>query len=77
MLSELFHYTSQNPSPADALSVQCTRKYLEACSKIFERGLLSHTKVTDESSDVLKSIDEGYLFFLTWLESLVKNYGIL
>ena len=57
----------------DALSVQSTRKYLEGCNKLFERGLLCHTKIKDESSEVLKSIDEGYLFFSNWMESLLKK----
>ena len=73
MLTELFHYTNQVPAPADALSVQCTKKYLEACNKIFERGLLSHEKILSEDSEVLKNIDEGYAFFLNWVESLQKK----
>lgn len=57
----------------DALSVQSTRKYLEGCNRLFERGLLCHTKIKDESSEVLTSIDEGYLFFSNWMESLIKK----
>lgn len=44
---ELFHYISQTPTPVDAPSVNNTRKHLEGCNKIFERGLLCHTKIKD------------------------------
>lgn len=57
----------------DAPSCQCTRKYLEACNRLFERGLLCHSKIRDESSEVLTSIDEGYLFFSKWIEYLMKK----
>ena len=70
---ELFHHTSQTPTPMDAQSVQSTRKYLEGCNRLFERGLLCHTKIRDENSEVLKSIDEGYSFFSNWIESLMKK----
>ena len=70
---ELFHYISQTRPPMDAPSSQCTRKYLEACNRLFKMELLCHTKIRDESSEVLTSINEGYLFFLKWIESLMKE----
>ena len=70
VLGELFHYVNQQTPPPDALQVQCTLKYLQACSKIFENGLLSHERVTDVNSNVLKSIKEGYEFFRSWHYSL-------
>ena len=69
----MFHYTSQTPTPVDVASTVCTRKYLEACNKLFERGLLCHTKIRDESSEVLASMDEGYTFFSKWIESLMTE----
>ena len=59
---ELFHYESQAPTPVDASSTQCTRRYLEACSLLFERGLLCHSKITSESSEVLENIEKGLFF---------------
>ena len=44
--------------------MKCTLKYLEACNKVFENGLLSHERVTNLESEVLKSIMEGYNFFV-------------
>ena len=37
--------------------------YLEACNKIFENGFLSHKRIFDMDSEVLKSINDGYKFF--------------
>lgn len=64
VLSELFQYVKQQPLPVDAAQVECTLKYLEACSKIFENGLLSHNRVIDTNSNILKNIREGYDFFV-------------
>lgn len=75
---ELFHHIlSQTPTPMDAQSVQSTRKYLEGCNRLFERGLLCHTKIRDENSEVLESIDEGYSFFSNWIQSLMKKYKFI
>ena len=57
----------------DAPLSLCTRKYLEACNKLFERGLLCHSKIKDESSQVLMNIEEGYAFFSKWIASLMKE----
>ena len=54
VFGELFHYVNQQTPPPDALQVQCTLKYLQACSKIFENGLLSHECVTDVNLTLVK-----------------------
>jgi len=61
---------NQQPPPADADQVKCTSKYLEACSKIFEKGFLSHDRVLDKNSNILKNIRDGYAFFRSWHCSL-------
>ena len=52
--------------------MKCTLKYLEACNKVFENGLLNHERVTNLESEVLKSIMEGYNFFCKWHQSLLQ-----
>lgn len=77
MLSELYSYVNQNPAPADAKMVTVTLKYLEACHKLFENGFLSHDRIFNLDSDVLKSIDQGYNFFSTWFVELMDKGMIL
>jgi len=72
-LSELYNYTIQDPPPADVESVKAALRYLEACHKLFEMGLLSHEKVCDIDSKVVKSIKEGFSFFVNWHASLSKH----
>ena len=76
VLSELYDYTVQNPPPADVESVRATLKYLEACHKMFEKGLLSHEKVCTTDSKVMRSIREGYSFFVNWHKSLSKHGNV-
>ncbi len=76
MLTELYHYTTRVPRPSNALSTECTLKYLESCNKIFEKGFLSHEKIMNIDSEVLKNIDNGYMLFSNWLESLITK-GII
>jgi hypothetical protein len=49
-----------------------TLSYLEACNKIFERGLLSHEKVTSPGHQVILNIQEGYKFFKKWLDEIYE-----
>lgn len=51
-------------------------KYLEACSQLFEKGFLSHNKVLDMNSSVLKSIDDGFTFFTNWMDQIFEK-GII
>lgn len=73
MLSELYQYVSSNPPPNDADSVRCTLAYLEACNQLFEKGFLSHSKVCDIEGDALKSIEQGFAYFVKWYNDL---YGL-
>jgi hypothetical protein len=66
----LFDHISQLPPPTDAFTTQSTLKYLEACNKLFERGLLSHAKIRSKESEALSNIQKGFSFFSKWLESL-------
>ena len=56
---------TENPDSPDTKSVKNTLQYLEACNRFYERGFLSHEKITDMNSDVLKSIDRGFHFLWT------------
>ena len=46
--------------------------YLEACNKIFENGFLSHKRIFDMDSEVLKSINDGHKFFTSWLDKILE-----
>ena len=69
---ELSNYIKENPNANDVCSVNITLKFLEACQKLFENGLLSHSRVTHMKSDVICSVEEGYLFFTNWLQEIIK-----
>ena len=73
VLTELFHYASQSPPPHDAFSVTSTRKYLEACNKIFENGFLCHKKIYSSDSEVLVNIQTGFNFFFQVINSLLEE----
>ena len=73
VLGELFWYVNQNPPPNDAAKAQETFAYLEACSFIFEQGLLSHDQIKSLDSKVLQNITKGYDYFSGWLTSILKK----
>ena len=73
VLSELYNYVTQDPLPVDYESVKATLCYLEACNKIFEKGLLSHHKVCDPNNKVIGSIKEGFAFFTEWHAGLSRD----
>ena len=73
ILGELYWYTHQDSPPADVSSVSETLKYLESCSQLFEKGFLSHNKITSMESEVLENIDKGYSYFSEWLSSILKK----
>ena len=59
MLSELFLYVNGNEeSVGDGSKVVLS--FLEACNKLFENGFLSHGRISNMESDVLKSINNRY-----------------
>ena len=73
LLGELYWYTHQDPPPPDVTSASETLQYLEACSQLFEKGFLSHNKITAMDSEVLENIDKGYSYFSQWLSSILKK----
>ena len=38
-------------------------EYLEACHKLFEEGILSHTTVSSTDQQLLVNMDKGFQFF--------------
>ena len=69
VLTELFEYANPEhprPFPGDRESVLLTRDYLVACSKLFEKGLLNHEKITQAKLEVLSNINSGYEYFMNW-----------
>ncbi len=77
MLSELFRYTEENPDQAAENGTAKTLAYLEACSKLFKNGFLSHNRVTDTKSKVLESINEGFKFFMPWFDQILLKGTII
>ena len=64
---------SENTTASDTDSVKLTLKYLEACNKVFEKGLLSHKRVTSVNSKVLTSINTGFQYFVSWHKDLADT----
>ena len=71
---ELFSYVHDNPDVAVTDGTKAALSYLESCSKMFENGCLSHSKITEINCDTLKSINDGYKFFTTWFDQ-IKSQG--
>ena len=72
-LTELHSYIHQNPPPADVDTTVETHKFLEACNLVFEKGFLSHEKVSSMDSTVLKNTANGYQYFILWLSTLLSE----
>ena len=66
VIAELSEYMENNP--ADAEKVGKVIEYLDACCHLFERGILSHQKITNEKSSVLQNMSVGYVFFVGWAD---------
>ena len=66
-------YVDNNQEQAIFDGTKATLSYVEACNKIFEEGFLSHKKITNMDSEVLKSINEGYKFFTSWLNQILDD----
>ena len=59
----MLEHASQPPVPPDVPLVIKTIDYLQACNKLFERGILGkHVFVKNMSSPILASMEEGYQF---------------
>lgn len=76
MLTELFSYTKSDPPPTDVDSTRCTLQYLESCNLLFEKGFLSHERVQNVDSKIIKNIQVGFKFFCDWLDNIIET-GIL
>ena len=50
-----------------------TAEYLEACNKIFERGILSHKKITHLQSPPLMNMHAGFSYFQHWHHHLQET----
>ena len=61
------------PQTSGANEAECTLKYLEACNNLFEKGFLSHDKVSASNKVVLANIERGYKFFCKWLDGIYKQ----
>lgn len=57
----------------DSPSVKYTLKYLTACNMMFERGLLSHERVSSHDTKVIDNISSGYSFFSDWLQKTLAK----
>lgn len=66
VIAELSEYVDNNP--ADAENVKKAIEYLDACRQLFERGILSHEKVTTNQSVVLQNMADGFAFFVGWAD---------
>ncbi|XP_065067938.1 uncharacterized protein LOC135693396 [Rhopilema esculentum] len=68
-------YDHANPQdvaekPKDFEATVLVRNYLLACNKIFERGVLSNSKITSSDLTIVNNIEDGYQFFEEWWEKL-------
>lgn len=75
VIAELSEYIQNNP--ADAENVEKAIDYLDACRQLFERGILSHEKITSEQSSVLQNMSDGYAFFVGWADYAWEKGKIL
>ena len=70
VLAELKEHLYLNP---DNKSLSLTIQYLEACSKIFEEGLLSHDKIQSGDTHILETMKDGFYFFMGWCDQNIEN----
>ena len=50
-----------------------TAKYLEACNKLFEMGILSHEIIDSPNSPVLQNMKLGFSYFKEWHQQLSQS----
>lgn len=77
VIAELKEYATSSPSPSDSKEVLCVVRYLEACNKLFERGLLGNVSIYTFPNPILNNMERGYRFFTEWLELLLKKGMII
>ena len=68
MLSAIGDFGGSNPESHAAAA-----EYLEACNKIFERGILSHSKIMDLQSPALINIRSEFSYFQQWHRHLQET----
>ena len=73
VIAELKEYMTTTPPPPYADNVALTVQYLEACNKIFERGILGHVRIWSGDSAILHNMEEGYKFFCTWINGHLQK----
>ena len=74
MLAELNEYIDSNP--VDAPSVRLAVQFLQSLNMLFEEGFLTHEKIHGINSSVLARMQQGYSFFVKWLDPLIDE-GVL
>ena len=77
VLKELYSHIHQDLPPADVDATAEAHKFLEACNLLFEKGFLSHEKVSSMDSTVLQSISSGYQYFMSWLSTQLSEDNLL
>ena len=50
-----------------------TAKYLEACSLIFEQGILSHSIIDRDNQVVLDNMKKGFSYFNEWHQEMLTT----
>lgn len=73
VIAEIKEHVNVN-NPGNKSSLNLTIQYLDACNKIFEHGLLSHTPIKNEDSPILNSLDTGFHFFAGWCDDAIINH---
>ena len=73
VLTEIFSHISTISPPVDCDSARYTLKYLESCSLIFEKGLLSHERIKSTDSKVFENIQLRFKFFCDWFDSILER----
>ena len=63
VFTELKEYAASTPTPLDATAVAMVVKYLEACNRLFERGILGHVYISTYPNHILNNMEEGYSFY--------------
>ncbi len=74
MLAELTHYISSAPDTQNAQSADATRKYLEACYYLFERGILNNDiSLHKPDGFIIQQMERGQKFLTSWLDELLST----
>ena len=71
VLAELKEYVDSKPT--DAASVEKTIQFIQSLNYLFEKGFLTHEKITSADCPILLNMQSGYRFFSTWLEQLLEQ----